>query len=72
MNGTKIEAGMAANTKNIQALVQTIRVLEARVDSLEEANHRLVAALQNLQADVANSKQLVAHVMGRGMGATTE
>ena len=72
MNEVKIEAGVAANTKNIGALVQELNQMNIKVTVLEETVRRLSGALQNLQADVTNTKQLTAHVMGRGMGSTTE
>lgn len=72
MNEVKIEADITANTKNVAALVQEVKQMEARIDKLEDLVQRLSGALQNLQADVTNTKQLTAHVMGRGMGSTTE
>ena len=59
-----------ANEINIKVLVQAMntqakenRELKAKVQVLEGS----VAALA---ADIANTKQLMGHLMGRGMGST--
>ena len=58
--------------KNINAVHENTKMQQARIIALESKVTRLENNLASLQADVANTKQLIGHVMGRGMGSTTE
>lgn len=58
--------------KNINAVHENTKMQQARIITLESKVARLENNLVALQADVANTKQLIGHVMGRGMGSTTE
>lgn len=58
--------------KNIAAVHQNIKMQQERIIQLEQKVTRLENNLAVLQGDVANTKQLIGHVLGRGMGSTTE
>jgi uncharacterized coiled-coil protein SlyX len=58
------------NARNIDALHQALKEQKREIAELKEQLARLGNTVAFLQADVSNTKQLVAHVTGRGMGAT--
>lgn len=58
--------------KNIAAVHQNTKMQQERIVELEKKVARLENNLAVLQGDVANTKQLIGHVLGRGMGPTTE
>lgn len=58
--------------KNIVAIHENSKTHQQRIMVLEEKVTRLENNLAVLQADIANTKQLIGHVMGRGMGSTAE
>jgi peptidoglycan hydrolase CwlO-like protein len=58
--------------KNITALHTNSKMQQDKLVSLEEKVRRIEAAVAALQGDIANTKQLIGHVAGRGMGSTTE
>lgn len=58
--------------KNIGALHENSKRQQKSIVELQEKVRRLEAAVVALQGDVHNTKQLVGHTLGRGMGSTTE
>lgn len=56
--------------KTIKGLANMLTVLQEQNEKLQEKVHRLENAVVILNADLTNTKQLVAHTMGRGMGST--
>lgn len=62
----------AVNKRNIDGLLIMVQELQAKVKELEISLQATRNNLAMTQADLANTKQLTAHVMGRGMGSTTE
>ena len=59
-----------ANKKNFAAIEQAINTLAKENSKFRERVGILENNLAILHAELANQKQLVAHVMGRGMGST--
>lgn len=60
------------NSRNIKTLHGQISETEASVRELTDRVAKLEGNLAVALAELANAKQLMAHIMGRGMGSTTE
>jgi len=60
------------NARNIKTLHQALNDATSDIRALKERLQRLEANLAVAHAELANAKQLMAHIMGRGMGSTTE
>jgi len=60
------------NARNINALNENDKTMNAKISALIERLTILEANVARLTADVANTKQLIGHTLGRGMGSTTE
>ena len=56
--------------KNINALHQNSKTLAARVEELEKKIKFLENTIITVSGDLANTKQLIGHLNGRGMGST--
>ena len=61
-----------ATEKNITALADGYNKLYREHEELKEKVKRLEGQVAFLTADIANTKQLAAHISGRGMGATVK
>ena len=59
-----------ANEINIKVLVQSMNTLNKDNRELKIKVQTLEGTVAALAADIANTKQLIGHVMGRGMGST--
>lgn len=59
------------NARNINSLNENDKMLYARISEMDARLKVLEAAVAQLNADVANTKQLIGHTLGRGMGSTT-
>jgi hypothetical protein len=59
-----------ATDKNIIALADGYNRLYKEHEDLKEKVKRLEANVAFLTADIANTKQMTAHIAGRGMGST--
>ena len=59
-----------ATDKNIQALADGFNRLYREHEELKEKVKRLEGNVAFLTAEIANAKQLVAHLSGRGRGST--
>ena len=59
-----------ANEINIKVLVQSMNTLNTDNKELKMKVQVLEAGVAALTADIANTKQLMGHLMGRGMGST--
>jgi hypothetical protein len=60
------------HTRNIKGLHSELVTTQANVRDLTNRVTKLEGNLTLALAELANAKQLMAHVMGRGMGSTTE
>jgi len=58
--------------KNIGALHTNSKNQQEKLVELQAKVVRIEAAIAAIQGDLANTKQLIGHVAGRGMGSTTE
>ncbi len=58
--------------KNVNALHTNSKMQQDKLVALEAKVTRIEAAIAALQSDIANTKQLIGHVAGRGMGSTVE
>ncbi len=56
--------------RNNKAIEQAINQLAKQNSDLNERATRLENTVAVLQSELANQKQLTAHVLGRGMGST--
>ena len=59
------------NARNINALNENDKTMYAKISDMEARMRILETAVANLTADVANTKQLIGHTLGRGMGSTS-
>lgn len=59
------------NARNINALNENDKTMNVKISALLERLARLEAEVARLTADQANTKQLIGHTLGRGMGSTT-
>lgn len=60
-----------ANEKNIKALAEMAIAARDGLKKAEERIMRLENNMVSLQAELGNTKQLYAHLLGRGNGPTT-
>lgn len=58
------------NGKNIHALHEALKRHEKQIYTLQQDVKRLEAELVMTKGDLTNTKQLTAHLNGRGMGPT--
>ena len=58
------------NTKNFAIIQQAINDLAKENRELKERVSMFEGHIARLQAEIENSKQLSAHLIGRGMGST--
>lgn len=58
------------NSRNFAAIEQAYNRLYKDYQALMERQNRLEGTVAILQSELANQKQLTAHVLGRGMGST--
>lgn len=56
--------------KNIDALHKNSQTLAARVEALDKKIQYLENTILTVSGDLANTKQLIGHLNGRGMGST--
>lgn len=61
-----------ANEINIKVLVQAMDTQAKESRELKLKVQTLEGNVAALIADIANTKQLIGHVLGRGMGSTAE
>ena len=66
MNNTQIEV----NLKNITALVAQNQMQQEEINALRVRLNLMENNLQTLRAELQNTKQLMGHLSGRGMGST--
>jgi hypothetical protein len=59
------------NARNISSLNENDKMMYARIMEMDARIKVLEATVAHLAADVANTKQLIGHTLGRGMGSTT-
>lgn len=60
------------HTRNIKGLHSELVATQSNVRDLTDRVTKLEGNLAVALAELSNAKQLMAHVMGRGMGSTTE
>lgn len=60
------------NSRNIQALNENDKTMNGKLSEIEMKVRTLEATVAYLKADLANTKQLVGHSLGRGMGSTVQ
>lgn len=60
------------NARNIKTLHQALTDAQGDIRALKDRLQKLEANLAMAHAELNNAKQLMAHIMGRGMGSTTE
>lgn len=60
------------HTRNIKGLHSALVATQSDVRDLTNRVSRLEGNLAQALSELANAKQLMAHIMGRGMGSTTE
>lgn len=59
------------NARNINTLNENDKRIYLKVSEMEQRLKILEATVAQVSADIANTKQLIGHTLGRGMGSTT-
>lgn len=62
---------MSLDQKNLHAIQTALNAIYKKQEASDQKIAMLEATVVTLRAELAGQKQLTAHVLGRGMGSTT-